>query len=635
MRPQLAAVLLLFTSAASSAAATPERWIELRSKHFLVLTDSNEKDARRIASQFERMRAVFHILLPNATADSGRITVLALKDKKAFQSIEPAAYLAKGQLDLGGLFLRTPDNNYILVRLDSDSRQEHPYATVYHEYTHLLNSKSGWLPLWINEGLAEFYQNTDIDDKEVRLGQASADDVLYLRQNRLLPLTTLLAVDHNSPYYHEEQKGSVFYAESWALTHYLIVNDRKNNTHLLHDYFADLAAGQDSVTAAQNAFGDLKILQKKLDDYVSQSSFSLFQLSKAFPVDESSFKVEAVSTADANAIRADVLVYDDRKDEALALIDDTLRDDPQNALAHETMGFLKMREGDLAAARKWYDEAVQLNSQSYLAQYYSAVLAEREGDTSHPAAIEASLLACIHLEPTFAPAYDGLAQLYSTQRGKLDEAHLMNARAVQLDPTNIGYRINAASLLMSQQQPDNAIRVLKEAERIAANPQELAMVRFRREQIEHSQAAMAKFKADHPDVQQTITANGEIMLSATSAPEPASDAGQVQIAVERTADGPHFPAGLPTGPQHIARGVVRNVKCFYPTILSLDLETGGKSTTYYVNDYLKVDYFNLNFVPTGSLNPCKDIDGMKAAVHYTAVTDKVVAGQIVRLDLTK
>jgi tetratricopeptide (TPR) repeat protein len=635
MRPQLTAVLLLFSSAVSLGAASPERWIELRSQHFLVLTDSNEKDARRIASQFERMRAVFHVLLPNATADSGRITVLALKDKKAFQSMEPAAYLAKGQLELAGLFLRTPDTNYILVRLDAGNQQEHPYATVYHEYTHLLNSKSEWLPLWINEGLAEFYQNTDIEDRDVRLGQPSTDDVLYLRQNRLLPLTTLFAVDHNSPYYHDEQKGSVFYAESWALTHYLIVNDRRNKTHLLHDYFANLTAGQDSVTAAQNAFGDLKILQHKLDDYVSQSNFSLFQLSQAFPVDESTFKVEATSTADANSIRADVLVYEDRKEEALALLNDTLRDDPQNALAHETMGFLKLREGDMAGARKWYDQAVHLDSQSYLAQYYSAVLAEREGDSSHPAAIEASLLASIQMNPTFAPAYDALAQFYSTQPGKLDQAHRMNLEAVQFDPNNIVYRLNTANVLMLQQQPDNAIKVLKEAERVAANPGELAIVRSRREQIERSEASMAKFKADHPDAQQTITANGEIMLSESSTIEPAADASKVHIAVEAPANEPHFPVGPPTGPQHIARGVVRNVKCFYPTILSLDLETTGKSVTYYVNDYFKVDYYNLNFVPKGSLNPCTDINGMRAAVHYTAVTDKVVAGQIVRLDLIK
>jgi hypothetical protein len=45
--------------------------------------------------------------------------VLAVKDKKDFQSLEPEAYLAKGQLELAGLFLRAPDKNCVLLRLDA------------------------------------------------------------------------------------------------------------------------------------------------------------------------------------------------------------------------------------------------------------------------------------------------------------------------------------------------------------------------------------------------------------------------------------------------------------------------------------------------------------------------------------
>ncbi len=59
---------------------------------------------------------------------------------------------------------------------------------------------------------------------------------MLLRQEHLLPLATLFTVDYNSPYYHEENKGSIFYAESWALTHYLEVKDTRENTHRLTDY---------------------------------------------------------------------------------------------------------------------------------------------------------------------------------------------------------------------------------------------------------------------------------------------------------------------------------------------------------------------------------------------------------------
>ena len=140
-------------------------------EHFTVLTNSSEKDARHVASQFERMRAVFHVLMPAASDDpAAPIVVLALKDKKSFRTLEPAAYLAKDQLDLAGLFVRAQDRNYVLVRLDAEG--EHPFSTVYHEYTHYMFRKyEELMPLWLNEGLAEFYRIRSCRIKTCGTGQ--------------------------------------------------------------------------------------------------------------------------------------------------------------------------------------------------------------------------------------------------------------------------------------------------------------------------------------------------------------------------------------------------------------------------------------------------------------------------------
>src|SRR5580698_3151044 len=347
MRQTIAFLFLFAVTLSASARDSTDHWFEVRSQHFVVLTDTNEKQARHLATQFERMRAVFHLLMPAASDSAGSpIIVLALKDRKALQALEPEVYLAKGQLDLAGLFMRAPDKNYILLRLDAQG--DHPFATVYHEYTHfMMRNASEWMPLWLNEGLAEFYQNSDIQDKEVLLGQASPEDILYLRQNRLLPLATLFKVDYASPYYHQEQKASVFYAESWALTHYIEIADGQKGTSRLQDYANLLAKKEDPVVAAQHAFGDLNQLQQSLYSYITQGRFMMFKVNKAMAVDESSFRVRAISTPDADAIRADVLVYNQRINDAQALLDSTLRDDPNNALAHETMGYLKFREGDM------------------------------------------------------------------------------------------------------------------------------------------------------------------------------------------------------------------------------------------------------------------------------------------------
>src|SRR5579864_7421448 len=277
----------------------PENWIEVRSPHFTVVTNSNEKQGRHIAYQFERMRSVFHVALPNLRFDPGApLVVLAVKDDKDFRALEPEDYLAKGSLKLGGLFLRAPDKNYVLLRLDAEG--SHPYEVVYHEYTHLLMSRAAeWMPLWLNEGLAEFYQNTDIHEKDVSLGKPSGQNILLLRQNRLLPLATLFTVDDKSPYYHEANKGSIFYAESWALVHYIQIKDHQERATRMSQYAELLTQKVDPVTAATRAFGDLTQLQLALEGYVRQGSFSYFKMTTTTGVDDSAFKVQALTPAQA------------------------------------------------------------------------------------------------------------------------------------------------------------------------------------------------------------------------------------------------------------------------------------------------------------------------------------------------
>jgi tetratricopeptide (TPR) repeat protein len=635
MRRTIALLVLLAGTFSASARDSVDHWFEVRTPHFVVLTDTNEKQGLRVAAQFERMRSVFHFLLPSLSdSDASPIMVLALKDRKAFQALEPEAYLAKGQMDLAGLFMRAPDKNYILLRLDAQG--EHPYATVYHEYTHfMMRNASEWMPLWLNEGLAEFYQNTDIQDKEVLLGQASPDDILYLRQNRLLPLTTLLKVDNTSPYYHEEQKGSVFYAESWALTHYIEMTDGQQGKNRLQDYANLLVKKEDPVVAAQQAFGDLNQLQQSLNSYIGQGRFMMFKLNKVFTVDESAFQVRAISTSDADAIRADVLVYNERTKDAQALIDSTLRDDPNNALAHETMGYLKFREGDMQAARKWYGEAVKLDSQSYLAHYYYAAMSMGSAGTGQDPDIESSLRACMKLNPGFPPAYDALAMYYSRDAAKANEAHMLNIQAIMLEPDNLNYRLNAAAVLTNEQQYTNAISVLKAAMHVAKTPEQVVSVQVRIDQIEQFNAAVERSRQAEKEAS-TQTAS-TMVTDTRTVTMTSSDGRKVIIRPDAAQQTPKYSTEAPNGPRHTARGILRSVHCSYPTVLTLSVDQAGKApaVSLYRNDFAQIEFSATNFTPKGDLNPCTDIEGLKAKVGYAEVSDKSIAGQILSIELTK
>lgn len=613
MYQRIALLLCCFATAMAFAGDIGENWLEVRSQHFTVLTNANEKTGRRIADQFERMRSVFHVMLPQLPIDNGSpVIVLATKEDRDFRALEPQSYLNSGQLKLGGLFLKAPDKNYVLMRVDA--RGEHPYAVIYHEYTHLLLSKSTtWLPLWLNEGLAELYENTDIHDKDVALGQPSYGNLELLRHNRLLPLSALFAIDESSPYYHEKDKGSIFYAESWALTHYLFVKDNHENTHHLSGYIHLLTEKKDAVGAAKESFGDLAALQSKLEDYIHQGKFSYFTPPIATGIDESTFTVNPLRATQVNAVLADLLAYNERIADARAMLDRILEEDPKNVLAHETMGLLEFRADHLDEARKWYEQAVKLDSQSYIAHYYFAAISM--SDLTHgsdDAAVEGSLRAAIKLNPQFAPAFERLAAFQGMRHQNLEEAHMMALTAVTLDPGNVAYRMTTASVLIEMHRTKDAVDVLLEAMRLAKSPQETAMVQSLLSNVESYRSArdeQSQGDRVESDVEADATSSAEVPLDSPS-------------------------ETLPNGPHRFLVGMLQNVHCNTPRI-DLTLDSKGKSTLLHSGNYYKIEFSALGFTPSAELNPCKDLEGKSAKVEYVESSAKLAPAYVVAIELHK
>jgi tetratricopeptide (TPR) repeat protein len=477
------------TACLMARGSTPAGWVEARSAHFIVLSNANQKDAVGLASHFERMRAVFATLLPADDDDSARpIQVVAVRDQKDMQAMEPTAYLTQGGVNLSGFFLHSVDKDYILVRVDAD--EEHAYSVVYHEYTHsMLRRASGWMPLWLNEGLAQFYENTDFDDKAAWLGEANPAQLSLLKRSELLPLKTLLTVDAGSPYYHNEAEGSLFYAESWALTHFLTVSDRLQGTHRVRDYTERMALGEDSVTAATLAFGDLNKLQAGLGDYVVQRKFMYFMMPAERKIDAKSIAVRAVPETEADAVCADVMAHTDRTTEAASLLDGVLRADARQGLAHETMGYLRYQAGDFAAAKKWFGEAVEIDPESFRAHAYFASAMARAGDRRDDAAIETNLREAIRLNPEFAPACDALALFGARRHRDLNEAESLGRRAVELEPGELSFRLDCAEVMTDNNHFAEALGMLRKAMPLAKTAEQTSAVRDRMARVERSETA--------------------------------------------------------------------------------------------------------------------------------------------------
>jgi len=341
----------------------------------------------------------------------------------------------------------------------------------------------------------------------------------------------------------------------------------------------------------------------------------------ATEVDESKMQVRPLTAAQTDAVRADFLAYNQRTTDARALLDAVLKEDPNNVLAHETMGYLEFRAGNTQEAKKWYAQAVQLDSQSYLAHYYFAAMsmtgAQSPGDDAQ---IENSLRASIKLNPLFAPSYDRLAVLLGMQDRDLEEAHRMGLQAVALDPENVGYRLNIAFVLMKMQQSENAVRVLKAAEKLTKNPQESAA-------IENALMNATLYQSSQEQRAEMLAQRNEAARAdSTTITESTEDSAAPVLA--------HRQPFVAKGPHRFVTGVLKGVRCTPPQI-DLTVAATAKTLALHSENYYKIEFSALNFAPQGELNPCKDLEGRPAKVEYVESADTSVPPQVLSIELHK
>src|SRR5258708_35858147 len=92
----------------------------------------------------------------------------------------------------------------------------------------------------------------------------------------MLPLRTLFQVDQHSPYYNERDKQSVFYAESWALMHYLILGNEGKRLPQLGKFITLLNANTPMEKAFQEAFQvSFESMEKELREYIKRDKYSV------------------------------------------------------------------------------------------------------------------------------------------------------------------------------------------------------------------------------------------------------------------------------------------------------------------------------------------------------------------------
>jgi hypothetical protein len=146
------------------------------------------------------------------------------------------------------------------------------YRTLAHEGFHqfLLYELGDRAPIWLNEGMAQYFETSTVVHNKLQVGQISRSTLLTVRylveQKKAPAIADLIQMDRATFY----RLSPVTYPTSWALVYFLLhrEGDKYNASNVRH-YFTDLKLGKNPASSFTTRFGrNPKELRAEFERYV-------------------------------------------------------------------------------------------------------------------------------------------------------------------------------------------------------------------------------------------------------------------------------------------------------------------------------------------------------------------------------
>jgi tetratricopeptide (TPR) repeat protein len=469
-------------------------WVRVRSAHFDVLSDAGSRKAEQIALQFEAFRGVF-ATLKKAQVDPGRpIVVFAARDEDSLKKLLPGHWERKGGARPAGVFLRGQDRHFIVLRVDIEGPSA--FQIVYHEYVHLLESLNlPPVPVWLDEGLAEFYETAEVSGNDVALGNIQPRQVQQLREHTI-PFSEFLTADRRSALYQKDDQVHRYYAQAAVFVHFLMAGPN-NKESPLAKFVQALARGDSEQEAIAHTFGDLKTLERSFDLYVHQRVFH--GMRARAQIESEPRKAEPVSPGELAALEALLELRQARLGEARALAQQAVEQEPRLAAAHLAQGEVLLWQRNAAGAAAELEEATRLAPEDPWALVALAgALSELPEAQSRR---EQVLVRAVAAGPSVAAPHAALARLRLKQGNSGPDTVELASRAVALEPSTLGYQLLMAEVLTKAGKPEAMAFETRMATTALWDPSTLAMMTgyyVRTGRAERAEALLRKAVQSHP-----------------------------------------------------------------------------------------------------------------------------------------
>jgi hypothetical protein len=362
MSRRAAATLLAGWLAVAPAHASPaatvaaHTWTAVETPHLQVLTDGTRSVGLRVALRLEDLRQALSVLLPPLVVDASPVQVIVFREAELAAAYAPTW---RGlQDEVAGFYHAGPDRRRVLF-VDDLGRTP---SVAQHEFLHsLLDVAYPGAPLWLNEGLAEYFSTFTAEEGQARAGTPVRAHLEWLESHDLMPLSRLFAIDPTAPEYHEGDRRGTFYAQSWALTHLLLSGD-ESEVARLGRVLAAARDGERFDRAFQREFGNESALRARLIAHLERARLPEHEWAMPAPSGAAAPRVrDRVPPAELLASLG--LEFLSRptpqRTDAEAHLKEALALDARQPDALAGMGWLELLRGHATAAHGWFERALE------------------------------------------------------------------------------------------------------------------------------------------------------------------------------------------------------------------------------------------------------------------------------------
>ncbi|MEP7123415.1 MAG: hypothetical protein ABJE95_20985 [Byssovorax sp.] len=468
-------------------------WNELTSRHFVLQTDLAASEAREVLSRFEGLRATLAQVLPPAPVEpTERVEIVLFSRKKDYEELGSSARSTRAYFTTQLAADLEPQP--VLV-LQSELANE-GVSTFLHELAHrFLRQRYADLPVWLNEGFAQFYSTLRVQEGTIRVGGRLRDldftELPYVWASwyedtyqvqipvMVAPSVRELIDADTSAFYRgsredglsgeEAKKRSAYYGAAWKLVQLLMYGPDAGARTRFQAFLAALEHGARAKSAFHEAFGeaDLDRLEQLFHAYLTEVRLDVGVKPYHVPVAAPPDREVVMSDAEVHLLWARLRPWNQAMAAAVEQeIEEARLGDPSSPEIHFRRATFRLQRADFDGARRDLDFALAARPEEPRYLYglllwsrWRAQLSRASGAPPPPTDEIAGRLARFASSPM---QLDSLASRYAAL-GRTSDAYAFAERAIALDPLCSACQDTYSLVLLQAGRLDQALAASRRA----------------------------------------------------------------------------------------------------------------------------------------------------------------------------